>query len=189
MIGYSRGMYGSNRHNRACTGWLLLPGLLVMLASAGCGGGPSQSEADSRPLERAIGSEPESLDPHLAKTTQAQIVQRDLFEGLVIYSPDGRVVPGVAERWEVSNDGLEYTFYLREDARWSNGDPVSADDFVYSLRRLTDPATASFYAETLNVIKNTSTVVSGESPATELGIRASGTRLPSSGRRRTFCHS
>ena len=142
----------------------------ICAAMTACGGGASPS--GNSVLNRAVGQEPESVDPHLARTTQAHDVQRDLFEGLVRYSADGRLEPGVAERWEVSDDGLIYTFYLREAARWSNGEPVVATDFVASFRRLVDPETASFYAQTLDVIENTRAIVRGELSPTDLGVAA-----------------
>ena len=142
----------------------------ICAAMTACGGGASPS--GNSVLNRAVGQEPESVDPHLARTTQAHDVQRDLFEGLVRYSADGRLEPGVAERWEVSDDGLIYTFYLREAARWSNGEPVVAADFVASFRRLVDPETASFYAQTLDVIENTRAIVRGELSPTDLGVAA-----------------
>ena len=142
----------------------------ICAAMTACGGGASPS--GNSVLNRAVGQEPESVDPHLARTTQAHDVQRDLFEGLVRYSADGRLEPGVAERWEVSDDGLVYTFYLREAARWSNGEPVVAADFVASFRRLVDPETASFYAQTLDVIENTRAIVQGELPPADLSVAA-----------------
>ena len=125
-------------------------------------------------LNRSIGPEPESVDPQRASSTQAQHVIRDVFEGLLSYSPDGEVVGGVAERWEMSDDTLEYTFWLRPDARWSNGDPVTAEDFVFSLRRLVDPATAAFYAKNLSPVANASAIVAGEMPPDSLGVEAVG---------------
>ncbi len=155
------------------------PALLLVLFALCVGltacGQESTPDAESV-LNRAIGQEPESVDPHLARTTQAHTVQRDLFEGLVRYSPQGELVPGAAERWAVSPDGLTYTFYLREDGRWSNGDPVLASDFVASFRRLVDPETASFYAETLDVIRNTPAIVAGDLPPDRLGVKALGDR-------------
>ncbi len=152
---------------------LVFIGLCAGLAACG---GDSAPEAESV-LNRAIGQEPESVDPHLARTTQAHTVQRDLFEGLVRYSPEGRLVAGAATRWEISPDGLTYTFYLREDGRWSNGDPVLAADFVASLRRLVDPETAAFYAEILNVVENTAAIVAGTLPPEQLGVSATDERV------------
>ncbi|MEM7502743.1 MAG: peptide ABC transporter substrate-binding protein [Pseudomonadota bacterium] len=123
-------------------------------------------------LERGNGPEPESVDPHLARTTQAHNVLRDLFEGLLTYDAAGELAAGVAERWDVSDDGLEYRFFLREHARWSDGAPVTAQDFVYSFRRLVDPATAAFYAELLAPVVNAQAIVAGEMAPDTLGVRA-----------------
>src|SRR4051812_12704217 len=81
------------------------------------------------------GTEPETLDPHKATDVSSAEIIFQLFEGLVSYGPDAAIVPGVAERWERSADGLSYVFHLRDNARWSDGTPVTAEDFVYSLRR------------------------------------------------------
>lgn len=129
-------------------------------------------ETTASQLDRGVGDEPESLDPHRTRTTQAHTVQRDLFEGLVTYSAAGELVGGVAERWTLSDDGRVYTFTLRDDARWSNGDPVTADDFVYSFRRLVDPETAAFYAEMLVAVENATGIVAGELPPESLGVSA-----------------
>ncbi len=125
-------------------------------------------------LDRGIGPEPESLDPHVASTVQAHIVLHDLFEGLLKFRPDGSVKAGVAHSWEVSDDGLTYRFRLREDARWSNGDPVTADDFVAGFRRLVDPATASTYADTLKPVVNATAITAGQQPVSALGVEANG---------------
>jgi oligopeptide transport system substrate-binding protein len=123
-------------------------------------------------LKRGLVSDPESLDPQRARTVQANDVLRDIGEGLVSYSPNGDLVPGVAQSWEPSEDGLTYTFTLRADARWSNGDLVTADQFVLSLRRLVDPATGAFYAELLANIENVPEILKGDKPPAELGVEA-----------------
>lgn len=101
------------------------------------------------------GSEPETLDPHkMTGSVEFNIVQQ-LFEGLVVNDPETLVpMPGIAEKWEISPDGLTYTFHLRKNAKWSNGDPITAKDFLYSWKRALDPATASDYAYQLYYIKN-----------------------------------
>ena len=98
---------------------------------AGCGA----PEDNAQVLRRGNGGDPGTLDPALAQDEHAFNVLTDLYEGLVAYGPDGSIRPGAAERWEVSEDGRLYTFFLREDARWSNGTPLRADDFVRSLTR------------------------------------------------------
>lgn len=123
-------------------------------------------------LHRGNSSEPETLDPHRGEGVPTSNVLRDLFEGLVTTAPDGRLVPGAAASWDVSADGITYTFHMRPDGRWSNGDPVTAEDFVYSLRRSADPATGSRYGQILAPIQNAVAIVAGEMPPESLGVRA-----------------
>lgn len=141
---------------------------------------PSEPEAtaprEPAVLNRSFGPEPGSVDPQVARTTQAHVVIQDLFEGLMSYSPAGELVGGAAESWTVSDDGLEYRFQIRDNARWSNAEPVTADDFVFSFRRLVDPATAAFYATHLSVIANAEAIVAGERSPDTLGVRANGPR-------------
>jgi len=136
-------------------------------------GGPSGTElADVQVLHRGNGSDPQTLDPHRGEGVPGSNIQRDLFEGLMNEAADGTVIPGVAESWEVGEDGTTYTFSLRPDARWSNGDPLSAADFVYSLRRSLDPLTLSRYTFILHPILNAEAIAAGERPTTDLGVRA-----------------
>jgi ABC-type oligopeptide transport system, periplasmic component len=86
--------------------------------------------------------------------------------------PDGRIAPGVARSWDISNDGRTYVFHLRDDARWSNGEPVTAQDFVYAWRREVDPATAAQYAEQLSFIHNAGPIIDGKLPTDQLGVQA-----------------
>ncbi|MEZ5302984.1 MAG: ABC transporter substrate-binding protein [Verrucomicrobiales bacterium] len=94
------------------------------------------------------GSEPEGLDVHLVTGVPENNILSSLVEGLISYHPtdDNEPFPGVAERWEPNDDFSTWTFHLREDARWSNGDPVAAGDFVYSLQRILEPEFAAPYA-------------------------------------------
>jgi ABC-type oligopeptide transport system substrate-binding subunit len=138
-----------------------------------CGGaGPDTGGLQT--LNRGLGAEPESLDPHKARSTEAGDVQRDLGEGLTGYTEAGELVPRAAESWEISADGREYRFALRPDARWSTGEPVTAEDFVYSFRRLVDPATAAFYSQSVIDIENAAAIVAGEKPIEELAVAANG---------------
>ncbi len=121
---------------------------------------------------RGNDTDPETLDPHRTSTISESHILRDLFEGLVIYDAAGNLIPGAAIDWTVSEDGLTYTFALRPGAMWSNGDPVVADDFVFSYRRIMDPATAAEYANVLYPIKNGEAVNKGEMPVDQLGVRA-----------------
>ena len=118
------------------------------------------------------GGEPLTLDPHRYNLRLEQTILGDLFEGLTTVDAEGRIVPGAAERWETSDDGLTWTFYLRGGARWSDGKPVTAHDFVFSLRRLLDPATAASLAYFLYPVVNAEAVNTGKVPPDALGVRA-----------------
>src|SRR4051794_12699321 len=87
--------------------------------------------------------DPETLDPQKTSTVVESDILLDLFEGLVTYDAKGEVVPGAALSWTANDDGTAYTFKLRPDAKWSNGDPVTAGDFVFSFQRLMDPETGA----------------------------------------------
>jgi oligopeptide transport system substrate-binding protein len=157
---------------------LLIP-LLALAALCGCSRsssvGPAAGTAHgSAILLRGLGSEPDSLDPQKARADEAQRVLRDICEGLTTLDESGGVAPGIAEKWQVSPDGKTYTFSLRHEARWSNGQPVVAADFVAGLRRLVDPNTASQYAEVVDVIVNASDIVAGRKPPESLGVSAPG---------------
>lgn len=117
-------------------------------------------------------ADPETLDQHKTSTTYESNILRDLYEGLVTYNAKGKAIPGVAESWTVSDDGLVYTFKLRDNAKWSNGDPVTAHDFVYSLRRIQTPETGAKYANILYQIKNAEKVNKGELKPEELAVKA-----------------
>jgi len=123
-------------------------------------------------LRRGNQVEPETLDPQRAESISALNILRDLYEGLTTEAADGRIVPGVAESWEVSDDGLTYDFHLRADARWSNGDPVTAQDFVNGIRRSVDPATGSNVSSILSVIRNADAIIDGRLPVDRLGVSA-----------------
>lgn len=119
------------------------------------------------------GAEPQSLDPAEISGQLEGRLCNALFEGLTRRNAAGLVVPGVAERWDVSPDGRTYTFFLRDNARWSNGERVTAHDFVYSWRRVLEPATAAVYAEILFFIRNAEAYQSGRLPDfSQVGIRA-----------------
>ena len=152
--------------------------LLVLAAPCGCsrshsgGGSPGAAAQGPKILLRGLGAEPDSLDPQKARADEAQRVLRDICEGLTTLGKSGAVAPGIAESWQVSPDGKIYTFSLRHDAKWSNGQPVVAADFVAGLRRLVEPDTASQYAEVVDVIVNASDIVAGHKPPESLGVFA-----------------
>jgi len=123
-------------------------------------------------LHHGNGSEPNSLDPHRAEGVSGNNIVRDLFEGLTGISPQGEVVPAAAAGWQVSVDGLIYTFSLRENLRWSDGSPLTAEDFVAGLRRSIDPATGNTFAQMLAAIENAEAVLKDQAPSSALGVSA-----------------
>lgn len=152
--------------------WFLV--LMVCLLAVTACGGDSRNAHDANVLHRGNGDEPESLDVHLAASAEAGDVQRDLGEGLLSYTPDGKLTAGAAERWAVSADAREYRFWLRPEARWSNGDAVTAADFVFGFQRLVDPATAALNAQMLVDIDGAAEILRGARPPASLGVSAQG---------------
>jgi oligopeptide transport system substrate-binding protein len=125
-------------------------------------------------LARTLDDEPRSLDPAMASDQPSARVLDDLFEGLTTVDAHGRTIPGVASSWEQSADGLTWTFHLRPETRWSNGAPVTAQDFVYAWQRVVDPHTGSQAAQNLAPIRNALQIASGEAPPQTLGVEALG---------------
>ncbi len=121
-----------------------------------------------------IGSEPEGLDPHLVTGVTEHYVLLSLLEGLTTLHPDTlEIEPGVAESWEISEDALTYTFHLDPEARWSNGDPVTADDFMFSFERILTPELGAPYAYMLYSIRNAEAFNKGElADFDEVGVHA-----------------
>ncbi len=157
---------------RKALGLVLALGLLAGLAACG----PQKAIRAPCPhgsvcLEYGNGSEPVSLDPPKTTGTWEDRVMGEMLVGLTQNDPEGRPVPGMATSWETSPDGKTWTFHLRH-ALWSDGVPVTAGDFVFGLRRLMDPTTASQYAYLLFFIKNAEPVNAGKLPLTALGARA-----------------
>lgn len=123
-------------------------------------------------FRRGNGAEPQSLDPQISEGVPSANILRDLFEGLTAEDKDGNIVPGVAESWEISDDGLTYTFHLR-DATWTNGDPITADDVVFAWQRGVNPATGTNYAFLLYPIENAEAISTGEEKdLSTLGVKA-----------------
>ncbi len=122
-------------------------------------------------LHRGNSADPETLDPQKTQTVYEANILRDMYEGLVAYDAKGQIIPGIAEKWTMSDDGTVYTFTLR-DAKWSNGAPVTAHDFVYSFRRMLDPKTGAQYSNVLYPILNAEAINKGKMPLDKLGIKA-----------------
>lgn len=146
--------------------------LLFAVSLAGC-----REKTDpiyEQTIQYNLESEPSSLDPQIADDQSAQIVIMSLFEGLTRIGPDGEAQPGVAERWEHNGDYTAFTFYLREDACWTDEDetPVTAADFVFAFRRALNPGTGSDLGRTLTCIANGQQVLDGQADPSELGVTA-----------------
>ncbi len=141
--------------------------LSLVLASCGGGGG----DDDVSTLRRGISAKVDTLDPHRSSAAWENIIIGDMFMGLTQHAADGTVLPGMATSWEVDDSGLVWTFKLRETT-WSDGAPLTANDFVYALRRIQDPTVASQYSSLLYLIKNAEAVNNTDLPPEELGVRA-----------------
>lgn len=123
-------------------------------------------------LRRGIPGEPRTLDPQLGEDTFSFPVLRDLYEGLTAEDRSGQIVPGAAESWTVDKSGTVYTFLLRKDAKWSNGNRIVAAEFVQGLRRAVDPRTASGSSALLAVVKGAEDIIAGRKTVAELGVTA-----------------
>jgi len=167
--------------------WLLGLSAATTCLIAACGAGGNEAAgttaknssiivstdlAGRQALSRSLDDEPRSMDTQLTNDVQGQRIADDLFEGLTTIDVAGRVAPGVATSWETSSDGLTWVFHLRPQARWSNGQPVTAGDFVYSWRREVDPRTAAASAQGLEPIEHALEIASGKAPVETLGVEA-----------------
>ena len=123
-------------------------------------------------LHKGNGSQPQTLDPHKGEGVPGSNIQRDLFEGLVIEAADGKLIPGTAKSWTFDDKTLSYIFYIRKNARWSDGSKLTAYDFEYGLKRSLNPKTGSKYTAILAPIKNAKFVASGALPLDDLGVVA-----------------
>ena len=164
--------------------WTLAAGALCVIA--GCGGVDTPSPAPPpaasitvgsalagvQSLDRALDDTPRSIDPQLATDVPGQRVLDDLFEGLTTVDIAGKASAAVASTWESSADGRTWVFHLRPQARWSNGAPLTAADFVYSWRRVVDPKTGAEYAQGMAAIDNALQIAAGKLPTDALGVEA-----------------
>ena len=121
---------------------------LFALLFAGCG------KNSAGTIRASLSSDPETLDPRKITETEGHMIANQIYEGLVTFNDKDEVVPACAEKWEISADGLTYTFHLRPGMKWSNGDPLTANDFEYGIKSGLAPAFASPYADILYYIKN-----------------------------------
>ena len=155
-------------------GFLLPMAAAVPAAAAGVHPKTGERLSDNQTFTYRLLDQFPTLDPQLNEEVAGFHVIRDIFEGLLTQDAKGRLVPGVATGYEVSDGNTTYTFALRGNARWSNGDPVTAHDFVYAWRRAVDPATASPYGWYLKLtgIVNATEILAGKKPPAELGVSA-----------------
>ncbi len=123
-------------------------------------------------LRKGNGAEVQTLDPHKAEGVPASNILRDLYEGLTSEAPNGDIIPGGAESWDISEDGTVYTFKIRKGAKWSNGDTVTAHDFEFGLKRSVDPATGSKYSMIMSPILNVEAVIANEKSIEEMAVKA-----------------
>jgi oligopeptide transport system substrate-binding protein len=147
--------------------------VLALLLLAGCGqSAPRHIDPPGQmTFYRGNAAEPETLDPSLAMGNYEDNIMGDLMVGLLTFDAQARPIPGIATSWQTSKDGLTWTFKLR-NALWSNGMPVTAQDFVFSWQRILDPKTAGKYAYFLYPLKNAEAISNGKLPLTALGAEA-----------------
>lgn len=148
----------------------------LVFTLAACGGGGGTEGDNEFEMSICIASEPQTIDPALNSSVDGAIMIQHMFEGLMKWKDDGSgnavLTEGQAESYEISEDGLVYTFKLREDAAWSDGEPVTAQDFVYGWQRLVTPATAADYNYMIDAVVNANEIMAGEVDPSELGIVA-----------------
>lgn len=148
---------------------------MVAGLATGCGtpgGGKSDDDsADGKVFRYAVNTLPTTLDPTKGQSIGDNEIQHAVTEGLT-RNTAGDVKPGIAESWDESEDGLTYTFHLRKDAKWSDGEPITAADFEYSWKRLVNPETASPYAFIGDCLKNGQAIEQGNMDVEELGVKA-----------------
>lgn len=146
---------------------LMLMMVMILLLGVGC----SKTSNNEQVLRYALEAEPATLDPGKSTAIPESLVELQLFEGLTRLDAKDQPTPGAAEKWDVSSDGLTYTFYLRSNAKWSNGDPVTAADFEFAWKRALNPELAFENAYMLFPIKNAQAYNEKKLGADALGIK------------------
>ncbi|SDC22066.1 oligopeptide transport system substrate-binding protein [Melghirimyces thermohalophilus] len=162
--------------SRHLTRWISLLTIVSMAFLAACGGG-SEAGGGGMAEEQVLNvgrikSEPPSLDPLKATDNQSGLVLRHVMEGLTRMGEDGEPKPAMAEEWEVNEDATKVTFHIRENAKWTNGDPVTAEDFEYAWKRVLNPDNGADYAYQLFYLKNGEKFYNGDAKAEDVGVKA-----------------
>ncbi len=157
---------------------LTLTALMGFSVLAGCGASEpadgtdaAGENAEPKIVRHNLGADPQTIDPALNSAVDGAILLVNVFEGLCKTDENEKAVPGVAESWEMSDDGLTYTFKLR-DSKWSDGEPVTANDFEYAWKRALDPVTAAEYAYQMYYLKGGEAFNSGEGTVEDVGVKA-----------------
>ncbi|MCI5705010.1 MAG: peptide ABC transporter substrate-binding protein [Pseudoflavonifractor sp.] len=149
------------------------PGNIGDVSSAAPSAAPSVEATGAQELTFVLSNEPDGIDPTVTNNSFAQCILANCFEGLVTYDATGSIVGGAAETWDISDDGLVYTFHLRDGLKWSDGSDLTAEDFVYSLQRVLTPATTAQYVSMVTgYVKNAQEFYDGTATADELGVKA-----------------
>ena len=138
----------------------------------GCSDSKKESKGDGQVLTYNLGADSKTLDPALNSSVDGGIVLSNAFEGLCRTDKNDKAIKGGAESWTISDDQLTYTFKLRKDAKWSNGDPVTAHDYEYAWKRVLNPDTAAEYAYQMYYIKGAEAYNTGSGSADEVGVKA-----------------
>ena len=142
-------------------------------SSSAAASSAAAAPAEKQEMTFVLNNIPDGLDPGVTNNSFAQYVLINCFEGLVTYDETGSLVGGSAESWDISDDGLVYTFHLRDGLKWSDGTPLTAQDFVYSIQRVLTPATAAQYVSMVTgYVKNAQEFYDGTATAEDLGVKA-----------------
>ena len=157
---------------------VVMAATLAMSTLAGCGSSSSSSSSGSgsaagnQEITFNLAADPKTIDPALNQAVDAGILLVNMFEGLYKLDENQKPVPGMAESYDLSDDKTEYTFHLRSDAKWTNGDTVKASDFEYAWKRVLAPETAAEYAYQMMYLKGAEEYNAGKGSADDVGVKA-----------------
>ena len=152
----------------------LLTAAMVIGSLTGCGGGNSATSTNDKgeiaELINAVQPESGEYDPAGAAAYEYFNVQTNCYEGFVNYDKEGKIVPAAADHWDVNDDATEYTFYIRDDEKWSDGSDVTSADFENTMKRALEPDNGSWYVDFLFVVKNAEKCFNGKCDFKDVGI-------------------